>query len=77
MGENQGMIWIILGVLVVAGAVILLGGAFRDSTEGATDKTKLAAATTAAECAAVSTELSEAGTTDFSTGVCVFTPTGS
>lgn len=25
MGENQGMIWIILGVIVVAGALLALG----------------------------------------------------
>ncbi|WOO89995.1 hypothetical protein R2F61_04675 [Mollicutes bacterium LVI A0078] len=31
MGENQGMIWIILGVIVVAAVLMLLGGTMSDA----------------------------------------------
>lgn len=33
MGENQGMIWIILGVIVVAGALFVLGNTMSTSIE--------------------------------------------
>lgn len=38
MGENQGMIWIILGVIVVAGALLVLGTTMKTSiTDTASD----------------------------------------
>lgn len=38
MGENQGMIWIILGVIVVAGVLMILGNTMGNAIEGtATD----------------------------------------
>lgn len=37
MGENQGMVWIILGVVVVAAAVLLLGNTMTNSVEGTTE----------------------------------------
>ncbi len=57
MGENQGMIWIILGVLVVAAAVIFLGTAMGDSTGAAADEVALTSAQSIAACQAV--ELSD------------------
>lgn len=36
MGENQGMLWIILGVVLVAGAVMLLGEAMKGGVDDAT-----------------------------------------
>ncbi len=35
MGENQGMLWIILGVIVVAAAVMALGGVMDKSVDDA------------------------------------------
>lgn len=36
MGENQGMIWIILGVIVIAGVLMILGNTMADAVEGTT-----------------------------------------
>ncbi len=36
MGENQGMLWIILGVIVVAAAVMTLGKTMTANTESVT-----------------------------------------
>ncbi len=60
MGENQGMIWIILGVLVVAAAVIFLGNAMGGATGDSADEITLKAATDFASCQAA--ELSDGGT---------------
>lgn len=34
MGENQGMIWIILGVIVVAGVLLILGNTMGNAIDG-------------------------------------------
>ncbi len=36
MGENQGMIWIILGVIVIAGVLMILGQTMAGAVEGTT-----------------------------------------
>lgn len=38
MGENQGMIWIILGVVVIAGAIMFLGSTMTSGVESTTAK---------------------------------------
>lgn len=35
MGENQGMIWIILGVIIVGAVIITLGNTMSDSVDNA------------------------------------------
>lgn len=50
MGENQGMIWIILGVLVVAGAVIFLGSSMAKTTTISEGRAVAQAANTWDEC---------------------------
>ncbi|WOO88176.1 hypothetical protein RZE82_04410 [Mollicutes bacterium LVI A0039] len=38
MGENQGMIWIILGVIVVGAVIIVLGNVMKSSVDASTDE---------------------------------------
>ncbi len=70
MGENQGMIWIILGVLVVAAAVIFLGNAMGGSTEAAADEVALTSATSQAACEALELSDGSAGTWNSTDEVC-------
>ncbi len=70
MGENQGMIWIILGVLVVAAAVIFLGNAMGDSTSAAADDVALTSATTETACTSLELSDGSAGTWDSATETC-------
>lgn len=50
MGENQGMIWIILGVLVVAAAVIFLGGSMSSTMISSEAKVEAQSAMTWEAC---------------------------
>lgn len=37
MGENQGMVWIILGVIVVGAVIIILGNTMKTSVSDTND----------------------------------------